>query len=153
MDEIIKKTISIPSDENGYLVLKCPSCGEKFGLLVEDIGDTSTLRIWCPGCGLVHDSYLDDDVSELIKTMAYNLVADLLNDFNNDLEKMSRNNSMIRFKADKPIKKKAELAIGRKTGDYEEVFFICCSKKAMLRSLRKFQGGYCPFCGEMNDGN
>ncbi|MCC9892503.1 TFIIB-type zinc ribbon-containing protein, partial [Streptococcus agalactiae] len=120
MDNDIKFEISVPSDEEGYVLLKCPSCGEKFMLTVEDIEDESTVDIWCPNCGLTHDHYLDDDIYELAERIVENQVAEMLNDFSNSLEKKFRNSKNIKFEQGKEIKKEAELPIGRKTGDYEE---------------------------------
>lgn len=153
MDNDIKFEISVPSDEDGYVLLKCPSCGEKFMLTVEDIEDESTVDIWCPNCGLTHDHYLDDDIYELAERIVENQVAEMLNDFSNSLEKKFRNSKNIKFEQGKEIKKEAELPIWRKTGDYEEKKYLCCFKTVKISSIKKFEGSYCPFCGEMIDGD
>ena len=145
--------IAIPADAEGYVLLKCPSCGEKFMLKATDVEDESTIDIWCPNCGLTHDNYLDEDICELAGRMVENYVADLLNDFSKNLEKSFRNSKSIKFKQGKKIKKEAELPIGRKTGDYEEKKYFCCGKTAKISSIKKFEGGYCPFCGELTDGD
>ena len=98
MDNDIKFEISVPSDEEGYVLLKCPSCGEKFMLTVEDIEDESTVDIWCPNCGLTHDNYLDDDIYELAERIFENQVTEMLNDFSKNLEKSFRNSKEKRLK-------------------------------------------------------
>lgn len=153
MDNDIKFEISVPSDEEGYVLLKCPSCGEKFMLTVEDIEDESTVDIWCLNCGLTHDNYLDDDIYELAERIVKNQVAEMLNNFSNSLEKNFRNSKNIKFEQGKEIKKEAELLIGRKTGDYQEKKYLCCFKTAKISSIKNFEGSYCPFCGEMIDGD
>jgi len=104
MNEIFQ--ISIPADEEGYVLLKCPSCGEKFMMTVEDIEDESTIDIWCPNCGLTHENYIDDDVNELAERIVENQVAEMLNNFSKNLEKTFRNSKNIKFKTGKEIKKK-----------------------------------------------
>ena len=149
----IKFEMSVPADEEGYVLLKCPSCGEKFMLTVEDIEDEATIDIWCPNCGLTHENYLDDDIYELAERIVENQVAEMLTDLSKSLEKSFRNSKNIKFKHGKEIKKEAELPIGRKTGDYEEKRYLCCGKTARISSIKKLEGSYCPFCGEMIDGD
>ncbi|WP_024822614.1 hypothetical protein [Aminobacterium mobile] len=145
--------ISIPSDNDGFVLLKCPSCNEKFMIQVDDIEDDSVIDIWCPHCGLKHDSYLDDNVNDLAEKIIQNHVADLLNDFSKDIEKIFKNNKNVKYKAGKTLEKESEIPIGRKTGDYDIKNYLCCGKTAKIRSITKFEGGYCPFCGEIVDGD
>lgn len=79
--------ISIPADSDGYVLLKCPSCGERFMLLVDDIEDDTNLDIWCPNCGLKHQDYLDDETINLAERMIENKVADILNEFSATMKK------------------------------------------------------------------
>ncbi|HEM5253589.1 TPA: TFIIB-type zinc ribbon-containing protein, partial [Streptococcus suis] len=44
--------IPIPSDNDGFIVLKCPICSEKFMIQVQDVNDDSLIDVWCPKCGL-----------------------------------------------------------------------------------------------------
>lgn len=82
--------ISIPADSDGYVLLKCPSCGERFMLLVDDIEDDTNLDIWCPNCGLKHQDYLDDETINLAERMIENKVADILNEFSATMKKVSK---------------------------------------------------------------
>ena len=101
--------ISIPADSDGYVLLKCPSCGERFMLLVDDIEDDTNLYIWCPNCGLKHQDYLDDETINLAERMIENKVADILNEFSATMKK-SFKNSEIRIKTEK-IKKQPEIPL------------------------------------------
>lgn len=65
-------SISIPTDEEGYVLLKCSLCGELFKLKPSDFKDDSIFEVYCPACGLVSDSYVTDDVIELGMAMAEN---------------------------------------------------------------------------------
>jgi len=41
--------------------------------------------------------------------------------------------------------------VDRKVGDYEVKKCYCCENIFKLSSLTLFEGGYCPFCGEILD--
>ena len=77
----------------------------------------------------------------------------MLDDFTKDIEKMFKKNRNIKVKPAKKSKKETELPICRKIGDFEVKNFCCCDKQAKIKSITCFEGGYCPFCGEMVDGN
>lgn len=145
--------IQIPSDVDGYCLLQCPSCGEKFMLKVEDIEDKAQLEIWCPSCGLVHEHYITDEEKEVVDRLINNFVADSLNDFSDQLERMFRSNKVIKFKKDKPIEKDPVEPIMPEVGDFKEHLYKCCNKSAKIDSVREITGGYCPFCGGLVDGN
>jgi|BioPla2DNA2_1021312.scaffolds.fasta_scaffold05072_6 DNA-directed RNA polymerase subunit RPC12/RpoP len=153
MPEKVKFEISIPSDSEGFVLLKCPSCSEEFMLSVEDIEDDSFIDIWCPGCGILHNSYMTDDVAELAERMIENYVAETLNNFDKELNKIFKNNKNIKLKPGKKVKKKQEFPIGRKIGDFVIIKYRCCDEEAKILNIRKFVGGYCPFCGGLTDGN
>lgn len=84
--------ISIPSDNDGFIVLKCPICSEKFMIQIQDVNDDSLIDVWCPKCGLKSDNYLDDDINDLAENIIQNYIADLLNNFSEDMERTFRNN-------------------------------------------------------------
>lgn len=110
--------ISIPSDNDGYILLKCPSCGEEFMLLEDDIDDDTVLDIWFPNCGLVHQEYFDDETINLAERMVGNKVTDILNELSTSINK-SFKNSGIETKT-KKNKKEVEIPIGRKIGDLKK---------------------------------
>lgn len=145
--------LQLPADIEGFFLLKCPSCGEKFKMTVEDLKDESTIDIWCPNCGLKHESYLDDDVNELINIMAKNQGAEILNNFLRNLEKSFTNYQSINFNVREEVKKEVGLPIGQKTGDFEIKKYLCCGKFAQINSIKKLEGSYCPFCGVWIDGD
>ena len=98
MSDDIHMTISIPTDDEGYVLLKCEHCGTFFKGTPSDVQDDGVLRIFCPSCGLVSDSYITDDVLELAMNMTKNIMNDMIHDMFKDLERHSKK-SALKFKA------------------------------------------------------
>ncbi|MCT3533203.1 TFIIB-type zinc ribbon-containing protein [Latilactobacillus curvatus] len=144
--------ISIPSDSDGFVFLQCSLCGEFFKITPSDLEDESQLHIWCPKCGLTPDSLITDEVRELAMRIVNNHVSDLLNDFGKNLSK-SLKNGKIKFKPGSKIKKDAADPIVSKLDNLEPRIYECCHKEAKISPSLKTEGGYCPFCGEMQDGD
>lgn len=56
-------TISIPTDEDGQILLNCPVCNDFFKVDSTAFEDDGVFEIHCPSCGVVSDNYITDDVS------------------------------------------------------------------------------------------
>ena len=97
MSDDIHMTISIPTDDEGYVLLKCEHCGTFFKGTPSDIQDDGVLHIFCPSCGLVSDSYITDDVLERAINMTKNIMNDMIDDMFKDLERHSKK-SALKFK-------------------------------------------------------
>lgn len=151
MGEEWKSEIDIPTDNEGFVLLKCPLCGEFFKLTPSDIKADDVLEIWCPNCGLKSDNYLTDEVKELALRKAKNYVNQLLAD---TLKKMERNtrNKFISFKVKRQIPQVFEYPIVPITDDLEVINYSCCKRSAKISPSLKLSGSYCPFCGVRYDG-
>ena len=53
MSNEINMTISIPTDDEGYVLLQCEHCGTYFKATPSDLKDDGVLHIFCPSCGLI----------------------------------------------------------------------------------------------------
>ncbi len=150
MDEFTIK-ISIPTDDDGFVLLQCPKCGEYFKLPPDDIESDDVVDIYCPLCGLVSDTYITKDVVELAKAKALNKV---LGDFYDEMKKLERKtrNSIIQVKANKP-QKEEEIPIKSTIDSMEIVDFECCNRQGKIRHLLNYCGCYCPYCGDQKDGS
>lgn len=151
MSEEFTFQISIPSDEEGFVLLKCPLCGEMFKLQPSDFEDDSVFEIYCPACGLVSDSYITDDVVELGMTMVENYANDLLMKELKKLERQTKN-SMLKFKVTNKLKKKSEKPIMLTIEALERKMYTCCKMEAKIKPILKMSGSYCPYCGVMDYG-
>lgn len=78
MSDEINMTISIPTDDDGYVLLQCEHCGTYFKATPSDLKDDGVLHIFCPGCGLISVNYITEDVLELAVKMVTNAVNDMI---------------------------------------------------------------------------
>lgn len=108
------------------------------------------MRIVCPACGLESETYLTDDALQLALTMADNYAMDLVNNMFKDLERKSRHNSNLQFKAGKKLKHEYENPLHSGIQALEEVTFPCCHHSAKIKPLLKMTGCYYPCCGVKN---
>lgn len=148
----IVKEISIPTDNDGFVLLQCQLCGEYFKLIPSDIEDDSNIEIWCPNCGLKSKSYLSEDVIKTALKLAENVLVDAVNGMMKTLAG-SLNKGAIKFKAGRPLEKQTIDPIQAKIENLEIADYKCCHGRAKISPNLKFEGSYCPFCGEINDGN
>ena len=139
-------TISIPTDDEGYVLLKCEHCGTFFKGMPSDIQDDGVLHIFCPSCGLVSDSYITGDVLELAMNMTKNIMNDMVYDMFKDLERHSKK-SVLKFKAGKRPHRESDDPIRSGIEVLEICTFPCCARTAKIKPMLKMTGTYCPFCG------
>lgn len=149
MDDEIHMEISIPTDDEGYILLKCQHCGTFFKGTPSDLQDDGVLHIFCPSCGLISDSYITEDVLELAMNMVKNRTNDMIYDMFKDLERSSKN-SIIKFKAGNRPKHESESPIHSGIEALEICTFPCCKRTAKIKPILKMTGSYCPFCGVKN---
>lgn len=143
-------TISIPTDDEGYILLRCEHCGTFFKATPSDIEDDGVLHIFCPSCGLISDSYVTEDVIELARRIVENKVNDMIYDAFKDLERHNKRNSVVKFNAGKRPKHETEDPSRSGIDALEIASFPCCSRTAKIKPLLKMTGAYCPFCGVKN---
>lgn len=150
MSDEFHMTISIPTDDEGYILLKCEHCGTFFKATPSDIEDDGVLNLFCPSCGLASENYVTEDVIDLAMKMVKNKVNDMVYDAFKDLERHSKRNSMIKFKAGKRPRHEAEDPIRSGIEALEITTFDCCNRTAKIKPLLRMTGAYCPFCGVKN---
>ena len=149
MNDDFSIKITIPTDDDGYVLLECPNCSTYFKVTPADIKDDGVLEIFCPSCGLVGENYITENVLELAMSMMQNKANDLIY---NKLKKMERQfkNGPITFKAGRRPTHQPENPIHSGIEAMEVANFSCCMKTAKIKPLLKLTGCYCPFCGVKN---
>lgn len=143
MRDIINFEITIPTDKEGFILLKCPLCGELFKLKLSDFEDDRIFNIYCPSCGLVSESYITEDVLELAQKIIKNYASDIIEKSFKNLEKSSK--GILKFTSN--MKKENEQPIMLRVEALEKKFYVCCKMEAKIKPILKFSGSYCPYCG------
>ena len=149
MSNEIRMEISIPTDDDGYVLLQCEHCGNFFKITPSDIEDDGVLEIFCPCCGLISENYATEDVIKLALAMTENVAMDIVYDTLEEMERQFRN-SPIDFKMSKRPQRKAENPIRSGIEALKIVTFPCCKRAAKIKPLLNMTGCYCPFCGVKN---
>lgn len=144
--------IDIPTDFEGYVVLQCSLCNSFFKVKAEELKDESQLNIWCPQCGLIPDKLLTDEVVELAQRMVNNYAVNMLRDFDKNISKLLKN-SIFDYKSNDNLRSDQIDSLIVKIDELEIEHYGCCRKDAKINSNLKMIGGYCPFCGDMRDGD
>ena len=142
--------ISIPADEDGFVLMQCPLCGELFKLRTEDFEAEDVIEIWCPCCGLKSETYFTKDVIELALKKTENYAMERIYDELKKLERKSRN-SLVSFKAGKKPARREEYPIRSGIENMEITHYRCCDREAKTKAMYKICGSYCPFCGVRYD--
>ena len=140
-------SISIPTDEDGQVLLKCPVCGELFKVSASIFGDDSIFEIHCPYCGIVSDSYITDDVLLLAQDMAENYANEMIM---KELKKLERStkNGLFKIKVKSNYKRHSEQPIMLTIENMTTIEYPCCHIEAKIKPTLRMCGGYCPYCGE-----
>jgi predicted RNA-binding Zn-ribbon protein involved in translation (DUF1610 family) len=135
--------IEIPTDNDEYVLLQCPLCGNYFKIIPHN---DDILELHCPNCGLVSDNYFTEDVIELAKAMAQNYAIKLIHKEMKQLERMNKRGNFT-FKVGKKPKEEYESPI-RATVEAMAIHqYQCCGRSIKIRPLLLMTGSYCPFCG------
>ena len=147
MSETEVFTISIPTDEDGQVLLKCPVCNDLFKVGETVFGDDSVFEIHCPSCGIVSDNYVTDDVLELGMQMVENYANDLIEKEFKKFAKSTKN-SLCKFSYRSNYKKHSEQPIKLTIENMTLVEYPCCKRSFKIKPLLRLCGSYCPYCGE-----
>ena len=137
--------INVPTDNEGFVLLKCPKCKNLFKLKPSDYQSDSVFSIYCPSCGLISMCHI------LALKKVNNYMNDYLTREFKELEKGSKG-SLLQFKIESDYKKENEQPIMLRTEKLEKKEYICCKMQAKIKSILKMSGSYCPYCEVMDYG-
>ncbi len=149
MAENYVMSISVPTDEDGFLLLQCEHCGTFFKATPSDIEDDGVLDMFCPSCGLTSTQYLTEDILELAQAMVTNRIMDAVHKQFKTLERQTRKGP-ISFCAGKAPVHEHENPIYSGIEALDIVTFPCCKRTAKIKPLLRMTGCYCLFCGVKN---
>lgn len=147
----INLKISVPADQDGFISLKCPFCGEMFKLNSDEINSQWHINTWCPKCGIRSNHLWDDDTNHKMNEMVENKLNELTNQIQ-DVFAKTLSGKNVSFKPGRRAKVKTVTPIVPKTANLELIYFSCCKLTGKVKPILKFSGCYCPYCGEIDDG-
>jgi len=144
MDETF--TITLPADSDGYVPMRCPRCGEYFGVTPEGYNADDVFDLYCPRCGLQSERFFTDEVETLIQRVAENAAAGMVA---SQLKQLERDLSSELFKVtcEGVPKQKTPQSLVSHADMTPQVVCPCCGRKAKLGIELKVIGAICPYCG------
>lgn len=151
MDDISFR-IEIPSDEDGFVLFRCPHCGELFKVTAEDVEDDSVLAVHCPACGLMADNFLTADVIELALTMAKNrAISAIAKEFEKQTKR--HKNGLIDFKVSTKGSDEPEMPLSASVEALELATCHDCGRDSKIQPSLAMSVYTCPYCGigQLND--
>lgn len=138
--------ISIPCDDDGFVLLQCPHCGELFKLTVKDIESDSFSNTYCPSCGLAGDEFLTEDVRDLALAKAANLAFDAITQELQTFSKRSKG-SLIQFKVKSSSTREPELPIRASIEALQIATCQDCLRQSKISPTLIMSAFTCPLCG------
>ena len=141
--------IEVPCDDDGFVLLQCPQCGELFKLRPSDYESDEVLEVSCPACGISSDSYLTEEAIELALAIAKNKALAALHSEMKRLERKTKGKA-ISFKAGEPPRPDNELELQPAVDALKAVSCRSCGKQSKISLLLSMSMFTCPLCGVIN---
>ena len=141
-------SISIPLDEDGFMLMQCPHCQGFFKVLSADYESDDVYELWCPLCGLKDDNFLPAELLELAKAKALNSI---IGDFEKQLARIGASTSrqsLMSLKVSVDSKREREREVLPAVDAFEKSVCVFCGRTTKLKPLDKYLGSFCAFCGE-----
>lgn len=142
-------TIEIPCDDDGFVLLQCPQCGELFKLKPSDYEADDVLEVCCPSCGIVSNGYLTDDIVELAMAAAKNKAFEAIHDEMKRLERKTKGKA-VSFHAGKRPKPDYEPGLQASVDALEIAMCQHCGRESKVSGLLSMSSYVCPLCGVSN---
>lgn len=149
MSDDFSFTIKIPCDEDGFVLLQCPQCGEFFKLRPNDYESDDVLEVCCPACGIVSDSYLTEDVVDLAMTIAKNKAFEAIRKEMKKLERQTKGKA-VSFKAGRPPRPDDEPVLQPSIDALAITTCRHCGMQSKVSRLLSMSMYVCPLCGVSN---
>lgn len=142
-------TIEIPCDDDGFVLLQCPQCGELFKLRPSDYEADDVLEICCPSCGIISDGYLTGEVVELAIAVTKHKAFEAIHDEMRRLERKTKGKT-VSFHAGKRPKPDYEPDLQASIDSLEIATCRHCGRKSKISGLLSMSSFVCPLCGVSN---
>ena len=138
--------IRMPCDDDGFILLRCPHCGELLKLTAEDIESDETLDIYCPSYGLCANNFLTQNVIDLALAKTSNYAMDVIAQQLQAFAKKN-SNSLVRFEFKANREREPEPPI---RAAIEALQILTChdyGREAKVSPALAMSAYTCPLCG------
>lgn len=149
MSDDFSFTIEMPCDEDGFVLLQCPQCGEFFKLRPSDYESDDVLEVSCPACGIASDNYLTEDVIDLAMVIVKNKAFKAIHKEMKDIERQTRNKA-VSFKAGRPPRPDDEPVLQPSIDALAVATCKHCGMQSKVSHLLSMSMYVCPLCGVSN---
>lgn len=141
-------SVSIPSDNDGYVTVQCPFCDGRFKLTAKDFERKDLIYLFCPYCGLQEEGnqFLSDEVIEQIQIVATNYLKTIVNQFQKDLKRSFKKSKFLSFKAGKKLKEDPENTLFE-SEEMDLSHCPYCDFGVKVQPIAHEIGICCPYCG------
>lgn len=138
--------LTIPSDEDGHVLLRCSRCGELFKVSVEEMEDDSVLDTYCPACGMTADNFLTEDVVRLALATATNRAASAVaKELDRQLSGVG--GGLVSISVDMETDKEPEIPLKASIEALELVHCPDCGRASKIQPALAMSMSVCPYCG------
>ena len=140
--------LKLPADDEGFVSFACPHCSGRFKLNAAEYEEFAENPLYCPLCGLSADAsdFLTPEARQIIQDHASNLASELLHDMFKRLERQTRGNNSVKFKAGQAPKRR-EISTIHEVTDLAVADMRCCGLSAKVPAADALTVVYCPYCG------
>lgn len=140
--------ISIPCDDDGYLMLTCPACSEDFKVLGDDFQDDAVLELYCPYCGLSASTndYLPKDVMEAAYREAENQAMKMIEKSLGKMTKEINKSGFMKAEVKSKFKENAKKELIAEN-NMKPIKLKCCEKEIRIQDSIPHSVFYCCYCG------
>lgn len=144
--EDLQLRVTIPADEDGCVLLRCPHCGELFKVTADSCEDDSVLGFRCPLCGLTADNFLTQDVIDLALAKTVNAVMPKLEkQLKRELAKTR--NGFVSFDVKMDYDEEPETPIQQTVEALQKVTCKDCRRMSKVSPALAMSSYTCPYCG------
>ena len=149
MSDDMSFTVEIPCDEDGFVLLQCPQCGEFFKLRPSDYESDVVLKVCCPACGIASDNYLTEDVVDLAMVIAKNKAYEAIHKEMKKLERQTKGKTLS-IKAGRPPRPDDEPVLQPSIDALAIANCKHCGMQSKVSRLLSMSMFVCPLCGVSN---
>lgn len=144
--EDLQLRVTIPADEDGCILLRCPHCSELFKATADSCEDDSVLDFHCPLCGLTADNFLTQDVIDLALAKTANAVMPKLEkQLKRELAKTR--NDLVSFDVKMDYDEEPETPIQQTVEALQKVTCKDCKRMSKVSPALAMSSYTCPYCG------